>query len=93
MFGSSAAFNMGHFANKKNDQLLANMNNDKAWNQSYRVQQFKDWQKFMNDQTAYAPNGFSLSWAPVNKRVVNYTTSPANNYFWNSLQLDSATIK
>ncbi|MHA8138631.1 oligopeptide ABC transporter substrate-binding protein [Lactobacillaceae bacterium Scapto_B20] len=90
LFGTAAAFNMGHFANKENDQL---MNNEKAWDNNYRVKQFKDWQKFMNEETAYAPDSFSYSWSPVSKRVVNYTTSPANANFWNDLQLNSASIK
>ncbi|USS89125.1 oligopeptide ABC transporter substrate-binding protein [Fructilactobacillus cliffordii] len=94
LYGKSAPFNMGHFVSKENTQLMSNMNNDKAWNEKYRAKQFKDWQEYMNKETAYAPASFSLDWQPVNKRVKGYSVKPADsdNEFSN-LQLTQTETK
>ncbi|WP_395319685.1 oligopeptide ABC transporter substrate-binding protein [Fructilactobacillus frigidiflavus] len=78
LYGQSSPFNMGHFVSKENTKLLNNMNNDKAWNEKYRAKQFKDWQVYMNKETAYAPSTFQLDWQPVNKRVKGYSVKPAD---------------
>lgn len=94
IFGSTAPFNMGHFATKKNDQLMDEMNNDKAWNSKYRTDKFVEWQKYMNDEAGYIPENFSLNWTPVNKRVVNYTESNSTEKdLWANLQLNSQNLK
>ncbi|MCK8606779.1 ABC transporter substrate-binding protein [Apilactobacillus ozensis] len=89
-YGSGASFNMAHFATKKNTQLLNDMNNDKAWNDSYRAKQFKDWQTYMQEQAAYIPTSMGLNWYPVNKRVKGYDIRPGNNEFWSNLSLTSS---
>lgn len=93
MYGVDAPYNMGHFATKKNTQLLNSLNNDKAWNSKYRAQQFKKWQEYMNSQAAYGPEMFSLAWSPVNKRVKGYDLRPQNNEFWSNLSLTAANPK
>lgn len=88
---------MGHFVSKKNTQLLNSLNNNKAWNQKYRVQQFKKLQRYMNDEAAYTPQSFILNYTPVNHRVKNFKQAAYNNYmtpqFWQNLQLTSADQK
>mgnify|MGYP001265806505 CR=1 FL=1 len=93
LYGATAPFNTGHFVSAKNTQLMDDMNSNKAWNQSYRIKVFKEWQNYMNQQAAYAPDAFDYSWAPVNKRVKGYNVSPANNEFWSSLSLTSSSEK
>ncbi|AEN98521.1 oligopeptide ABC transporter substrate-binding protein [Lactobacillus sanfranciscensis] len=94
IYGQNAPYNMGHFVSKENTKLLNNMNNSKAWNDKYRAKQFKDWQAYMNKEAAYAPDAFSLSWVPVNKRVKGYSVKPADgdNSFSN-LQLTQENPK
>ena len=93
LYGVDAPYNMGHFATKKNTQLLNSLNSNKAWNAKYRVKQYKKWQRYMNSQAAYAPEEFSYSWSPVNKRVKGYNVAPQNNEFWSSLSLTAASPK
>lgn len=93
LYGVDAPYNMGHFATKKNTQLLNSLNSNKAWNAKYRVQQYKKWQRYMNSQAAYAPEEFSYSWSPVNKRVKGYNVAPQNNEFWSSISLTAASPK
>jgi len=93
IYGEDAVYNMGHFVSKKNTQLMANMNNSKAWNDSYRAKAFKQWQKYMNEQAAVAPGSFSYNWGPVNKRVKGFDMGAANNNFWTNLSLTSSSMK
>ncbi len=93
IYGVDAPFNMGHFASKKNTQLLNSLNSDRAWNGKYRAKQFKKWQEYMNDQAAYAPEQFSTAWSPVNHRVKGYSVKGSNNEFWSNLSLTAANPK
>lgn len=94
IYGADAPYNYGHFATKKNTQLLNSLNNEKAWNAKYRAQQFKKWQQYMNDQAAYAPEEFNLSWTPVNTRVKGYSvTTEGTNEFWSNLSLTATNPK
>ncbi|MYV17125.1 oligopeptide ABC transporter substrate-binding protein [Furfurilactobacillus milii] len=94
MYEANAPFNMGHFATKKNTQLIENMNNNKAFSNSYRKTQFKDWQAYMNQQAAYIPESEGLTWTPVNHRIKNYSTSAADsNDSWATMGATSANPK
>lgn len=93
IYGVDAPYNMGHFATKKNTQLLNSLNSEKAWNSKYRAQQFKKWQEYMNSQAAYGPELFSLAWSPVNNRVKGYNVKAENNEFWSNLSLTAANPK
>ncbi|WP_413628003.1 oligopeptide ABC transporter substrate-binding protein [Fructilactobacillus vespulae] len=94
IYGQNAPFNLGHFVSAENTKLMNNMNNEKAWDDKYREKQFKDWQAYMNKETAYAPGAFNLSWEPVNKRVKGYSVKPSNgdNSFSN-LELTQTEVK
>ena len=93
LYGEDAPFNMGHFVTKKNTQLINDLNSEKAWDDSYRTDKFKEWQEYMNDQAAYVASDNSYQWAPVNKRVKGFSLSNDNNDFWNSLSLTSSKLK
>nr|WP_318530498.1 ABC transporter substrate-binding protein [Apilactobacillus quenuiae] len=90
LYGKSSPFNSSHFVTKKNTEFMSNMNNSKAWNDSYRTKQFKDWQTYMQEQAAYVPVAMSMSWKPVNKRVKGYDSTPTVNEFWSKLSLTSS---
>lgn len=96
-YGEDATYNMGHFVTKKNTKLLNSLNNNKAWNQKYRIKQFKKWQVYMNKEAAYAPQSTLLSFTPVNHRVKNFKQAAYNNYlfptFWDQLELTSKDLK
>ncbi|CAM3136177.1 ABC transporter substrate-binding protein [Lentilactobacillus buchneri] len=96
-YGEDATYNMGHFVTKKNTKLLNSLNSNKAWNQQYRIKQFKKWQVYMNKEAAYAPQSTLLSFTPVNHRLKNFKQAAYNNYlfptFWDQLELTSKTPK
>ncbi|HAT55640.1 MAG TPA: oligopeptide ABC transporter substrate-binding protein [Lactobacillus sp.] len=94
MYTANAPFNMGHFVSKRNTQLINNMNNNKAFKDSYRKTQFNDWQQYMNKEAAYVPEDETMDWTPVNHRIKNYTESPAHaNTSWAEYGATSANPK
>lgn len=93
IYGEDATYNMGHFVTKKNTQLMNDMNNEKAWNDTYRTKIFKQWQNYMNEQAAVVPDNFSYNWSPVNKRVKGFDMGAANQNFWTNLSLTSSSLK
>ncbi|MCF6161082.1 MAG: oligopeptide ABC transporter substrate-binding protein [Furfurilactobacillus sp.] len=94
MYTADAPFNMGHFVSKENTDLINNINNQKAFKDSYRKTQFNKWQEYMNQQAAYVPESETLTWTPVNHRVKNFTYSPAhNNTAWAEYGVTSSNPK
>ncbi|WP_143462699.1 oligopeptide ABC transporter substrate-binding protein [Levilactobacillus enshiensis] len=93
MYGEDATFNMGHFVSAKNTKLMKEMNSNKSWNDKYRTKVFKEWQNYMNEQAAYAPDNFAYGWSPVNHRVKGYDISPANTEFWSNMSLTSSKLQ
>lgn len=86
MYMANSPFNMGHFATAKNTELINDLNNSKAFKDSYRKNAFDKWQEYMNQQAAYVPENESLNWTPVNHRVIGFTESPAHaNTLWDEL--------
>lgn len=78
-YGEGSQFNMGHFVTKKNTELLNNIDSAKAFNTSYRKQQFNKWQEYMNQQAAYIPDSEGIGYNMINKRVKNYTLNPKDS--------------
>ncbi|UQS84308.1 oligopeptide ABC transporter substrate-binding protein [Bombilactobacillus thymidiniphilus] len=94
VYGANAPFNYGHFVTAKNTELLNKMNDEQSWNESYRKQQFYDWQKYMNDQAAYVPESYAMDYAPVNHRVKGYNINAGKSEdFWSDLSLTAANPK
>ncbi|WP_124975787.1 oligopeptide ABC transporter substrate-binding protein [Ligilactobacillus salitolerans] len=93
LYGADAPLNMGHFVTKKNTQLLKEMNSERAFDDSYRAEKFKEWQEYMNEQAAYVATDNSYQWSTVNKRVKGFDLRVDNNEFWSSLSLTSAKLK
>ncbi|GEO48297.1 oligopeptide ABC transporter substrate-binding protein [Companilactobacillus kimchii] len=93
LYGETAPFNMGHFATKKNTELINKMNDSSAWNDETRTKTFKEWQEYMNDQAGVVGDQFNYAWQPVNKRVKGFDISPANDEFYSNLTLTSSKLK
>jgi len=93
LYGEDAPYNMGHFVSAKNTKLMQEMNSNKAWNDKYRTKVFKEWQNYMNEQAAVAPDYFAYGWSPVNHRVKGYDISPANTEFWSNMSLTSSKLQ
>lgn len=77
LYGPKAPYNFTRFATSENTKLLKEMNSDKAFNHSYRVQKFHEWQQYMQKEAFVIPLTNSYSITAVNSKLVNYSTKPS----------------
>ncbi|NRO81909.1 Oligopeptide-binding protein AppA [Lactobacillus helveticus] len=83
LYNEKAPFNFTRFVTKKNTQLLAEMDSQKAFNHKYRVDKFHEWQKYMNDEAYVVPTTNSYSITAVNSKITGYSLKPSDgNSLW-----------
>ncbi|MCT3601471.1 oligopeptide ABC transporter substrate-binding protein [Lactobacillus acidophilus] len=79
LYGEKAPMNYSRFVTKKNNQLLEEMDSQKAFNHTYRVDKFHEWQKYMDDQAYVVPVANSYSISAVNKKLTGYSLKPSDS--------------
>ncbi|MFV4927859.1 oligopeptide ABC transporter substrate-binding protein [Lactobacillus delbrueckii subsp. allosunkii] len=77
LYGPKAPFNFERFATSENTKLLKEMGSDKAFNHSYRVQKFHEWQQYMQKEAFVIPLTNAYKITAVNSKLVNYSTKPS----------------
>ena len=77
LYGPKAPFNFERFATSENTKLLKEMGSDKAFNHSYRVQKFHEWQQYMQKEAFVIPLTNAYNITAVNSKLVNYSTKPS----------------
>ena len=77
LYGPKAPYNLTRFATSENTKLLKEMGSDKAFNHSYRVQKFHEWQQYMQKEAFVIPLYNAYSITAVNSKLVNYSTKPS----------------
>ncbi|NHL82571.1 oligopeptide ABC transporter substrate-binding protein [Lactobacillus helveticus] len=83
LYNEKAPYNFTRFVTKKNTQLLAEMNSQKAFNHKYRVDKFHEWQKYMNDEAYVVPITNSYAITAVNSKITGYSLKPSDgNSLW-----------
>ncbi|PXZ24918.1 oligopeptide ABC transporter substrate-binding protein [Lactobacillus helveticus] len=83
LYNEKAPINYSRFVTKKNTQLLAEMDSQKAFNHKYRVDKFHEWQKHMNDEAYVVPNTNSYTITAVNSKITGYSLKPSDgNSLW-----------
>ncbi|MCS8611429.1 oligopeptide ABC transporter substrate-binding protein [Lactobacillus helveticus] len=83
LYNEKALFNFTRFVTKKNTQLLAEMDSQKAFNHKYRVDKFHEWQKYMNDEAYVVPTTNSYAITAVNSKITGYSLKPSDgNSLW-----------
>ncbi|AKG67032.1 oligopeptide ABC transporter substrate-binding protein [Lactobacillus helveticus] len=83
LYNEKAPFNFTRFVTKKNTQLLAEMDSQKAFNHKYRVDKFHEWQKYMNDEAYVVPTTNNYSITAVNSKITGYSLKPSDgNSLW-----------
>lgn len=83
LYNEKAPFNLTRFVTKKNTQLLAEMDSQKAFNHKYRVDKFHEWQKYMNDEAYVVPTNNSYAITAVNSKITGYSLKPSDgNSSW-----------
>lgn len=83
LYNEKAPFNLTRFVTKKNTQLLAEMDSQKAFNHKYRVDKFHEWQKYMNDEAYVVPDTNRYAITAVNSKITGYSLKPSDgNSSW-----------
>lgn len=83
LYSEKAPFNYSRFVTKKNTQLLDEMDSEKAFNNKYRVDKFREWQQYMHDEAYVLPMTNSYQVTAVNNKLTGYSTKPADaNSLW-----------
>lgn len=83
LYNEKAPYNLTRFVTKKNTQLLAEMDSQKAFNHKYRVDKFHEWQKYMNDEAYVVPATNSYAITAVNSKITGYSLKPSDgNSSW-----------
>ncbi|AUJ27868.1 oligopeptide ABC transporter substrate-binding protein [Lactobacillus helveticus] len=83
LYNEKAPFNFTRFVTKKNTQLLAEMDSQKAFNHKYRVDKFHEWQKYMNDEAYVVPTTNRYAITAVNSKITGYSLKPSDgNSLW-----------
>ncbi|WP_153245692.1 oligopeptide ABC transporter substrate-binding protein [Lactobacillus helveticus] len=83
LYNEKAPFNFTRFVTKKNTQLLAEMDSQKAFNHKYCVDKFHEWQKYMNDEAYVVPTTNNYSITAVNSKITGYSLKPSDgNSLW-----------
>lgn len=83
LYSEKAPFNYSRFVTKKNTQLLDEMDSEKAFNNKYRVDKFREWQQYMHDEAYVLPMTNSYQITAVNNKLTGYSTKPADaNSLW-----------
>ncbi|GFZ27231.1 oligopeptide ABC transporter substrate-binding protein [Lactobacillus corticis] len=77
LYNEKAPFNYSRFVTKKNNQLLSDIDSEKAFNESYRTKKFHEWQQYMNDEAYVVPLYNSYSINAVNSKLANYSLKPS----------------
>ena len=72
LYGRNAAFNFPRYTNEENDRLLAEGISEAAFDQEYRQNVYKEWQKLMVEEVPVFPTVYRAKLVPVNNRVLNY---------------------
>lgn len=93
LFSVGALYNFGHFTSPELTKIINNIDSEKSLDTSYRKTQFNAYQQYMQDEAVVIPQFFGISWTPVNKRVIGWTTDPSTFNQYADLALSSDSIK
>nr|ABI13544.1 oligopeptide ABC transporter solute-binding component [Lactobacillus helveticus CNRZ32] len=77
LYGEKSPMNYSRFVTKKNTQLLDEMDSQKAFNHKYRIDNFHEWQKYMDDEAYVLPVSNNYEITVVNKKLSGYSLKPS----------------
>ena len=79
LYGAKAPFNYSRFVTKENTDLLNDIDSQKAFNNSYRVKKFHQWQAYMDKEAYVVPVSNSYSIYAVNNKLTGYSLAPSKS--------------
>ena len=89
LFSAAAPYNFGHFNDSEITKDLNDIDSAKSEDPTYRKAAFVKYQEDMNKKAYVVPTNFSLSYTPVNKRVVGMTLDYGAMNTWSEIGVSS----
>lgn len=75
-WGRNSLANLTRFTSDEMDRLLEDLDSEAAWDQTYRIQAYKNFQEYFYKESPAIPTVWRSSLYAVNNRVKNYTLTP-----------------
>ncbi|OYS01564.1 oligopeptide ABC transporter substrate-binding protein [Lactobacillus johnsonii] len=79
LYGAKAPFNYSRFVTKENTDLLNDIDSQKAFNNSYRVKKFHQWQAYMDKEAYVVPVANSYNIYAINNKLTGYSLEPSKS--------------
>ncbi|QBO35206.1 oligopeptide ABC transporter substrate-binding protein [Periweissella cryptocerci] len=73
LFSASAQYNLGHYVSPELTKIINNIDSEKSLDTTYRKAQFAAYQQYIQDEAVVIPQSFSISWTPINRRVIGWS--------------------
>lgn len=80
LYGRDAQFNYSRYTSEENDKLLKEGASEKAFDDSYRKDVYKQWQELMVADAPVIPTLYRYELVAMNKRVKNYDITYGSGY-------------
>ena len=72
LYGRKARFNRLRWVNERNDELLAKIASEDAFDEAFRAQAYKEWDENILDEAPAIPTNYRIVLTAINKRVKNW---------------------
>ena len=79
LYSAKAPFNYSRFVTKENTDLLNDIDSQKAFNNSYRVKKFHQWQAYMDKEAYVVPVANSYNIYAINNKLTGYSLEPSKS--------------
>lgn len=90
LWGANAAANYTRYTSDTFNSIINDISSDKAWDDTYKIQKYKEWQEAFFNEAPAIPTLWRLTLTAVNNRVKNYElTSPDIKVTYNKIELTS----
>ena len=91
LYGPIARFNFSHYVNDEHTKLINEIASEASFDQTNRVELFKQWQKFVYESAFQIPRFYTYSLTAVNNRVKHVNIAQGQETGWEQVELLSET--
>lgn len=91
LYGPMARFNFSHYVNDEHTKLINEIASEASFDQTKRVELFKQWQKFVYESAFQIPRFYTYSLTAVNNRVKHVNIAQGKETGWEQVELLSET--
>lgn len=75
-YGAKAAFNLPRYTSPAMQEVLDKISSNKALDEEFRTNAYKEFQKLAMEEVPYIPTRFSTDWIVINNRVKHFDYRP-----------------